>query len=96
MTNNDDTIDSFRVNVPVIGRVTKKGYGVALSHPFEKKGVLCWFESRQAYAEATGSTYEARRSDEDGSEFYYAKQCETYESGRAATQALLEFEDSDD
>ena len=87
----DEVVDSLHVYVPALGKMTSRGYGVALAHPLDRKGVICWYRNRQAYIAATQDADERRRAGMDASEFHFADDYETFPDGDAATRALLRY-----
>ena len=94
---NDDTtaVDSLNIKIPVIGRMTPRGYGVALAHPVEKKGLICWFKDRRAYLVAVQDADLERRTGKDGSELYFADKLDTYPNGETAIRTLIRYANSE-
>ena len=86
-----DVVDSLHIYTPAIGKMTPKGYGVALAHPIEQKGVICWFRDRRAYIDAGQDASARRQAGMDASELYLADELDIYPNGDDATRALLEY-----
>ena len=94
---NDDTaaVDSLSIRIPVLGRMTPVGYGIALAHPVEEKGLICWFKNRHAYLVAVQDADINRRAGRDGSELYFADRFDTYPNGETAIRELIRYGNSE-
>jgi len=89
LTNSFDTTEAIHLYLPAIGRMTAKGYGVALTDPIRGQGIICWYVDRQAFLTAEQQLRMGLTSRDDASELTLATHCTVYGSGQLAVQALL-------
>ena len=45
-------VESVAIEMRAIARMTERGFGVAIAHPFEEAGVIAWFANPSAFVEA--------------------------------------------
>lgn len=83
-------VDELSIYLQAFGKMTEKGYGVAVTEPEGREGRIFWFRDRRAFVAAGQHAQEYRLSGMDRSELSFADQCEHFPDGDAAVRALLE------
>ena len=84
-------LDTLSLHIPVVGQTTSRGYGIALAHPVERKGLICWYKDARAYLIAAQDTAADRLAGRDASELYFADEIEVFRNGDEAVKALIRY-----
>lgn len=82
-------VESITLQLPAIAATTPRGFGIAVANPFIEGGVICWFESHEAFTKIQKEAKHARQNGRDGYELRLADFQEVFETSDAAIRALL-------
>ena len=87
-----ETAEPIHIYLPAVGRMTRRGYGVALTDPVRSEGVICWFRDRDAFLAAQAQAVEERTREDGRNELSFAVRRESFRNLSAAVRALVRID----
>ena len=87
-------VETITIPIRAVATQTTRGFGVAVCHPWEGRGVVFFFPSRQKFTEAHQLAWAEQKAGRGISTLHGAVIQEHYESEDAAVRYLLSISES--